>query len=394
MVPYCRIPAALGAPFCLNCVKEEAGNGSGLPPPDTIRFYAAAWGRTRFWILEQVHVRGIFCRSLRLELVAGLGIALAASALAVVAAHAQGVNTTTTLTAQSSEASTCSLTTLSVAVTANAGIPAGTVTIEDEAGNSPVQLATAALDTSGKANFSLALGNGNHSLSAVYAGDATFSSSTSAPASVPVTSQCDSTFVVSISNLGPSATSANALTLIPGQAGTGTITVTPLQSYVSSLTAPAFITISCSGLPDTATCAFTPENVEILPGQNAGVTSAMMIQTVAASTTTSGLPANRPGQNRSSIAWAFLLPGVLGLGGLAWGARRRKWLARLSLVALVGLVTLLGTTGCNPRYNYEHHGPVPNPATPAGTYTVTVTAQSSNGVTATLHSTSFVLTVK
>ena len=42
----------------------------------------------------------------------------------------------------------------------------------------------------------------------------------------------------------------------------------------------------------------------------------------------------------------------------------------------------LGTTACNPLYNYYNHGPVPNPATPSGTYTVTVTAQSSNGVTA------------
>jgi hypothetical protein len=62
-------------------------------------------------------------------------------------------------------------------------------------------------------------------------------------------------------------------------------------------------------------------------------------------------------------------------------------------MALVGLVTLLGTTACNPRYSYEHHGPVPNPATPAGTYTVTVSAQSNNGVTSILHDTSFVLTV-
>jgi hypothetical protein len=45
--------------------------------------------------LEQVHVRGIVRRGLRLELVAGLGIALAMPALAAAA----GVATTTTLTA-------------------------------------------------------------------------------------------------------------------------------------------------------------------------------------------------------------------------------------------------------------------------------------------------------
>jgi hypothetical protein len=63
-------------------------------------------------------------------------------------------------------------------------------------------------------------------------------------------------------------------------------------------------------------------------------------------------------------------------------------------VALVGLVTMLGTTACNPRYSYEHHGPPVNPATPAGTYTVSVIGQSSNGVTATTHSTTIALTVQ
>jgi hypothetical protein len=106
------------------------------------------------------------------------------------------------------------------------------------------------------------------------------------------------------------------------------------------------------------------------------------------------LPATKSGRGSSPIAWAFLAPGILGLGGLAWGARRRRWLKHVSLVALVALVTLLGTTACNPRYSYEHHGPSPNPGTPTGTYTITVTGQSSNGVTATTRNTSFVLTVK
>ena len=96
---------------------------------------------------------------------------------------------------------------------------------------------------------------------------------------------------------------------------------------------------------------------------------------------------------QSVITWAFLLPGALGLGGLAFGARRRRWLSRLMLVALVGLVTLLGTTACNPRYYYLNHGPPTNPATPAGTYNVLVTAQASNGVTALTQHTTIVLVV-
>jgi hypothetical protein len=84
----------------------------------------------------------------------------------------------------------------------------------------------------------------------------------------------------------------------------------------------------------------------------------------------------------------------MGLGGLAWGARRRAWLSRMALIALVALVTMLGTTGCNPRYYYFNHGPPTNLPTPAGTYTVTVTGQSSDGITAITQSTTMVLTVK
>jgi hypothetical protein len=79
---------------------------------------------------------------------------------------------------------------------------------------------------------------------------------------------------------------------------------------------------------------------------------------------------------------------------LAWGARRRAWLRRLSLVALVGFVAKLGTTASNPRYYYYNHGPPTNQATPSGTFTITVTGQSSNGITAVTQNTTFALTVQ
>ena len=82
-----------------------------------------------------------------------------------------------------------------------------------------------------------------------------------------------------------------------------------------------------------------------------------------------------------------------GIGKPGMGTRRRRWLQRLALVALVGLVTTLGTTGCNPLYYYYNHGPPDPPATPSGTYNMLVTAQSSNGITAITNSTTMVLTV-
>jgi len=99
-------------------------------------------------------------------------------------------------------------------------------------------------------------------------------------------------------------------------------------------------------------------------------------------------------QERNRVAWALLFPGTLGLAGLAFSARRRRWLSRLALLALVGLVSVLGATACAPRYNYYNHGPPFNLPTPSGSYTLQITAQSSNGINATTHTTPFALTVK
>jgi hypothetical protein len=59
----------------------------------------------------------------------------------------------------------------------------------------------------------------------------------------------------------------------------------------------------------------------------------------------------------------------------------------------VAFVTVLGSTACSPLYNYRNHGPPHNLPTPAGTYTVTISAQSSNGVAATTHTTTMALQV-
>jgi hypothetical protein len=351
--------------------------------------------------LEQVHVIGKNCRKLRLYWVAGFGVAMAL--LPAVRAFGQ-TTTSTALSAQSSTQAcptsglTTTLTTLAVTVTGSGGVPSGTVNIFDNASASPVQIASATLNASGQATVSLYLSNNSpssnpHTLEAVYAGNSTFATSNSQYATVSISSQCSTQFAVSVSNISPS--SSSAMTLTPGQSGTATVTVTPSQEFVSSLNtsgAPAFITVSCSGLPSLSSCTFTPESLEILPGQDAGVISTMLIQTQAQ--TVGAVPPTRPGHQNSSVAWAILLPGMLSLGGLAWGARRRRWLQRLSLVALVGLVTTLGTTGCSPLYRYYNHGPGQPPATPTGTFTITVAGQSSNGVTAVTNTNTFQLTVQ
>jgi hypothetical protein len=346
--------------------------------------------------LEQVHVIGINRRKLRLHWVAGFGIALALFP----GVRAFGLtSTSTSLSAQattqacSTSGLTTTLTTLTVTVTGAGGVPSGTVNIFDNASVSPVQIASATLSAAGQATVSLYLNNGSHTLQAIYAGSSTYATSGSTYASVPISTQCTADFAVSVSNISPAT--SGAMTLTAGQAGTATVTVTPSQVFVASLNdtgAPAFITVSCSGLPTLTSCTFTPESLELLPGQDAGVMSSMLIQTQAQ--TAGAVPPARLGHKSNPVAWAILLPGMLGLGGLAWGARRRRWLQRLSLVLLVGIVATLGTTGCNPRYYYYNHGPGNPPATPSGTYTITVAGQSSNGVTAITNTTTFQLTVQ
>jgi len=344
--------------------------------------------------LEQVQVRGLNCRYLRLDLVAGLGIALAL-AFWPAAAAAQQIATHTTLTVETGEQNGHTQATATVSVTAADGQPASGVVVIEE-GDS--ELAEAVLNAEGVASPVFSLPAGDHDLRAVYVGDASHLGSASVTASA--TAQASSTPSFTLS-LAPVAPSTLPLTLVAGNAGTIAVTVVPEDN--AALTGPMFVTLSCSGLPSEASCTFTPESVEILPTTPASCpadspasacppVSSMLLQTVAVSGARVLQP-GFPGSAGRPVAWAIILPGVLGLGGLAWGGRRRRWLQRLALVALIGLVTALGTTACKPTFNYYYHGPVPNPATPSGTYTVTVTAQSTNGVSAITTNTTMVLTV-
>ncbi len=329
-------------------------------------------------------MRGINCRDSRLVLIAGLVIALAVPALAIPA----GVSTITTLAAPSSGLNGCTQI-LSVTVSASGKAVTGTVIINDEFNSNLIQLGSAALITDGAVTTKVSLVTGNHTLSANFIGDSTNQGSTSTTVPVSVTAECD--FMPAVSDITPATTPMNTLTA--GQSGSATVSVIPLPGFASTLTAPMFVTLSCSGLPDGASCGFTPENVEILSTTTGALTSMMVLQTYAASSV-KATPPSPPGNRSNPIVWALMLPGALGLGGLAFGTRRRRWLYRLSLLALVGLVTMLGATACSPRYNYLNHGPPPNQATLPGTYNILVTAQFSNGVTSATLPTTFALTVQ
>jgi hypothetical protein len=325
--------------------------------------------------LEQVHVRGFNCRSLRLDRFAALGMAMAMPALAAASSQA----TQTRLSAETHDQNGRTQAAMSISVAGEDGLPAsGAVTLEDEG----KPLAGAALNAEGTAQFTLRLLPGSHALRAIYAGDAAHKASTSDLTAISAQSSGTPSFSLTVSPA--------TLTLTAGQTGTVTALVTPVNA--SALTAPMFVTLSCSGLPDQSSCTFTPENVEILPNATAAITSSMVITTQ--STGTRGFAAPPAHAGSGPVAWAVLLPGAFSLAGLAFAVRRRRWLGRVSLVALVGFVAVLSATACAPRYNYFNHGPPYNLPTPAGTYTVTIAAQTSNGVTASTQTVPFALTVQ
>jgi hypothetical protein len=302
-------------------------------------------------------------------------MAVAMPALAAASSQA----TQTRLSAETSDQNGRTQAALSITVAGEDGLPAsGVVTVEDEG----KPLAGTALRLDGTAQVTLGLLPGPHELRAIYAGDGAHKASTSDLAALSAQTSGGPSFSLSVSPA--------SLALTAGQTGTVTASVTPVNA--SALTAPMFVTLSCSGMPDQSTCTFTPENVEILPNATAAIPSSMVITTQATGTRGLAAPPARAGSN--PVAWAVLLPGAFSLAGLAFAVRRRRWLSRVSLVALMGFVAILSATACAPRYNYFNHGPPHNLPTPAGSYTVTIAAQTSNGVTASTQTIPFALTVK
>lgn len=316
----------------------------------------------------------MFCRSMRLNWVAACLVALAVPAFAG-STGVQQQATHTTLLVDTRDLNGRTEATLFVASTGADGLPAtGTVTIKDGAKS----LAGFALDAQGQATSVLTLAGGAHSLRAIYSGDSSHALSSSSVAPVTATTSTTPDFSVAIN--------PGTLNLKQGQSGSAVVSITPINA--ASLSGPMFVTISCTGLPDQTSCTFTPENIEIPVSATAAINSSMVIATQSGTLTGTGMLR----RSASPVAWAFL-PGSVALAGLAFGVRRRRFMSRLVLLALVGFVTVLGAAACSPLYNYRNHGPPHNLPTPAGTYTVTISAQSSNGVTATTHTTSLALQV-
>jgi len=209
-------------------------------------------------------------------------------------------------------------------------------------------------------------------ITAVYSGDSSHAASASAGANL----HAEDTGTLPDFSITASPTS---LSLNPGDYGTVVLTITP-----SSTSFTQSVTLSISGLPNGSSATFTPQIVTPLNGASA--LSTLQIQTSAYSgARNQGLPL---GERASQIAYALALPGAWLLLRL-----RRSGLRMLALPLLL-LVCASGLSACNARWGYLNHPPAANAGTPAGSYTLTVTAYSNNGGQVTTHNLQLALTVK
>jgi hypothetical protein len=130
--------------------------------------------------------------------------------------------------------------TFTVTVSSSNGTPTGTVIFND--GSTALSVALP-LDGSGVAAFSTAtLAAGTHPVTAVYSGDANFSTVTS-----PIVSQRVEDYTIVVMPASASITT--------GHSAKFTITTTPLGGFSSP------ITLQCTNLPQYASCDFEPPTV-------------------------------------------------------------------------------------------------------------------------------------
>ena len=171
--------------------------------------------------------------------------------------------------------------------------------------------------------------------------------------------------------------SPSSATVTAGNFTTVVLTVNSVNGFDGT------VNLSCSNLPKQSTCTFTP--VSLTPPANGSITSSLQIATMARSGVSKNVapgkvvPAGMPFHGGGTAYLAFLLPGGIALFGVF--ALRRKHGNALRMLGMVALLAVCsaGLTACGARYSYLLHKPFPNYGTPTGTYSVVISAYSSNG---------------
>lgn len=265
------------------------------------------------------------------------------------------IGTTSSLTSSLNPALVGQLVTLTARVSATTGVPDGAVELLDgTASLGTVQLAN------GVAAFGVSsLAAGTHALTAVYKGSGTYEGSTSGVLEQVITQPIAGDFAVNIS--------PGARTVLRGTKTTVAVTVTSEGGFSGT------VALSCSGLPEESSCAFTPETISGSGGSRLTIATADWHPETSAKSGSGSLPwRDAAGGSLAMCLAVMLLP--------------RRWRRRGGYLCCLGLIALGAGMGCG---GLKLVG-----GTPPGTYAIQITGTAVvNGQTV-RHSATETLTVK
>ena len=210
-------------------------------------------------------------------------------------------------------------------------------------GTAPISGGTATLTTT----FAVSGASTNNMVSAIYSGDGNYIPSTAT--TISIVSGIPSFLLSGV---------PTSLTVSQGQTALSQFTLTPTFTYTGT------VAFSCTGLPATLGCVFSPASVSAA-GSNTPSLIGFSVTTVQPGVLAKLEPA---GSGLSPVALAgipgfALLAGLMGQRRKLFASGKKGWqtLLLFGLLALLGM----GATGC---------GVKSTPGTPKGSYTVTVVA--------------------
>ena len=246
--------------------------------------------------------------------------------------------------------------TYTATVTGPGVTPTGSVTFYDGAAS----LGTSTLNASGIATLTAAPTTvGTHTVTAVYAGNILYLTSTS-----NAVSELAQDFSIAVASGG-----ASTIAVLPGSTATFNLVVTPL----GGATFPAAITLTQTGGPTNATVTLAPTSIA------SGASATNLTLTVV--TPNAVIAANHSdsfGRKLAPLSLALLLL------PFAFARKRKMWQRYLSLLLLLagGLAATMGVTGCGTASGYFGQAPT--------NFTITVTGAAGSLT----HSTSVTLTLE
>lgn len=243
------------------------------------------------------------------------------------------------------------------------GTPTGSVTFADTFGpipggnlfplNSGDQLNSGS--NTATPNGILNFDTGTHAISATYAGDASFS---------PSSTNLSQSFTITSGFLAVLTSNQSTVTIsAPGSSGSTSVSVSSSTGFNGT------IALSCSGLPSGAACQFSPSSITATGTPTTTASTITVTTTAAGAAAMPKYPHPAHGDNWPAVAGFMFLSVIL----IDTSRRCRKPQFLFATLALIILAP-----ACGGGSGIGKQSPPPNPSTSTGTYNVVVTATSGS----------------